>query len=63
MLSLTAEDLLTNKAHMRGETAAVIDAVRERLEIDALGGKCMMLVDAVHVLTQLKEPGRGKWFR
>jgi hypothetical protein len=48
---------------MRGDTASVIVAVREHLEVDAHGSKCMMLVDAVHVLTQIREGGKGKWFR
>jgi hypothetical protein len=63
ILEFAAEDLLTPKAHMRGDTASVIVAVREHLEVDALGSKCMMLVDAVHVLTQIREGGKGKWFR
>jgi hypothetical protein len=62
ILELGTEDLLTSKAHMKGETAGVIDAVRARLEIDSVGSKCMMLVDAVHVLTRIKESGKGKWF-
>jgi hypothetical protein len=62
MLSLRADDLLTSKGHVRGDTDGVTDMVREHLEIDAVGSKCMMLVDAVHVLTQLKELGKSKWW-
>jgi hypothetical protein len=62
MLELGTEDLLTSKACMRGDTVGVIDAVRSRLEIDGVGGKCMMIVDAILVLTRIKEGGRGKWF-
>lgn len=62
MLEFSAEELLANKAHVREDAGGVIDVVREHLEIDAVGSKCMMLVDAVHVLTQLTEPGRAKWW-
>jgi hypothetical protein len=47
---------------MREDAAGVIDAVCEYLEMDAVGSKCMMLVDAVHVLTQLKENGKARWW-
>jgi hypothetical protein len=63
MLELSTEDLLTSKAGMRGDTVGVIDAVRSRLEIEGVGGKCMMIVDAILVLTRIKEGGRGnRWF-
>lgn len=62
MLELGTEDLLTSKASIRGDTVGVIDAVRSRLEIDGVGSKCMMIVDAILVLTRIKEGGRGKWF-
>jgi hypothetical protein len=62
VLAFSAEELLTNKTHVREDVAGVIDVVREHLEIDAVGSKCMMLVDAVHVLTQLTEPGRARWW-
>lgn len=62
MLELGTEDLLTSKASMRGDTGGVIDAVRARLELDNLGGKSSMLVDAMLVLTRLKEGGRARFF-
>lgn len=63
ILELGTEDLLTSKASMRGDTIGVIDAVRSRLEIEAVGSKCMMIVDAILVLTRIKEGGRGnRWF-
>jgi hypothetical protein len=63
MLELGTEDLLTSKASMRGDTIGVIDAVRSRLEFDGVGGKCMIIADAIHVLTRIKEGGRGnRWF-
>jgi hypothetical protein len=62
MLRVSAEELLTSKSHVREDAAGVIDAVCEYLEMDAVGSKCMMLVDAVHVLTQLKENGKARWW-
>jgi len=64
MLELGVEDLLTNKASMRGDTSAVVDAVKARLELDSVGSQCMMLDDAVGVLRRIKESGvgKGKWF-
>ena len=62
ILELDTEDLLTSKAKMRGDTVGVTDAVRSRLEIEGVGSKCMMIVDAILVLTRIKEGGRGKWF-
>ena len=62
MLSLHADDLHSSKGHMRGDTDGVIDMVREHLEIDAVGSKCMMLLEAVHVLSQLRELGKSKWW-
>lgn len=63
ILELGTEDLLTSKASMRGDTIGVIDAVRSRLETEGVGGKCMMIVDAILVLTRIKEGGRGnRWF-
>ena len=62
MLSLRADDLHTSKGHMRGDIDGVINMVREHLEIDAVGSKCMMLVDAVHVLSQLKELSKSRWW-
>ena len=63
MLELGTERLLTSEAALRGDTVGVIDAVRVRLEIDGVGGKCMMIVDAIGVLKRIKEGGRGnRWF-
>jgi hypothetical protein len=62
ILELGTEDLLTSKASTRGDTDGVIDAVRSRLEVEGVGNKCMMIVDAIMVLTRIKEGGRGKWF-
>ncbi|RDL37949.1 uncharacterized protein BP5553_05382 [Venustampulla echinocandica] len=62
MLELSVEDLLTNRASMRGETSAVIDAVRHGLGSDGLGDKCSMLVDCIGVLKKLSKTGKGKWF-
>jgi hypothetical protein len=62
MLELSTEDLLTSKATMRGETSGVVDVVRARLEREGAGGKCMSLVDAVLVLTRIKEGGRARFF-
>lgn len=62
MLELSTEELLTGKASMRGETAGIVDVVRARLERDNAGGKCMLLVDAVLVLTRIKEGGRARFF-
>lgn len=62
MLELGTEDLLTSKATMRGETSGVVDVVRARLEREGSGGKCMSLVDAVLVLTRIKEGGRARFF-
>lgn len=62
MLDLNVEDLLTSKASVKGETVGVIDAVRQRLEIESVGNKCGMLVDAIVVLTKIKKAGKMKWF-
>jgi len=62
MLELSTEDLLTSKASMRGETSGVIDVVRASLEREGAAGKCMSLVDAVLVLTRIKEGGRARFF-
>lgn len=62
MLELGTEDLLTNRATMRGETSAIIDAVRHSLRINGPGDKCSMLVDCIGVLDKLSKTGKGKWF-
>ena len=62
MLELCTEELLTGKASMRGETSGVIDIVRARLESENTSSKCMHLVDAVLVLTRIKESGRVQFF-
>ncbi|KAH8820992.1 fungal-specific transcription factor domain-containing protein [Xylogone sp. PMI_703] len=62
MLQLSVEDLVTNKATMRGDTSAVMETVRAHLQEDAANGRCMMLVDAVCVLDRIREGGNGRWF-
>ncbi|KAH9223689.1 hypothetical protein DL95DRAFT_101710 [Leptodontidium sp. 2 PMI_412] len=63
MLELPVEELLTSKARMKGETAGIIDAVRQRLEVESVGNKCGVLVDAIVVLTKLrKTSGKTRWF-
>ncbi|PVH80575.1 hypothetical protein DL98DRAFT_187095 [Cadophora sp. DSE1049] len=63
MLELPIEELLTSKARMKGETAGIIDAVRQRLEIESVGNKCGLLVDAIVVLTKLRKTGgKTHWF-
>ena len=61
MLELSVEDLLTCKPSIRGDTSGVIDAVRTRLEMDGMGSRSSLLVDAISVLGRIKE-GKGKWF-
>lgn len=60
MLSLSVAELLGGRAHVRGEMAGVVDVVRARLERENVGRKCMLLVDAVHVLGRIKEGGRTR---
>ncbi|TAQ83741.1 hypothetical protein B7494_g7943 [Chlorociboria aeruginascens] len=62
MLELDVEELLTSKAHMRGDSLGVVDAVKARLDVESIGGKCSMLVDAVGILNRIQRGGRGKWF-
>lgn len=62
MLALNVEDLIGNKANFKSETLSVIDAVRHRLEIESVGNKCGLLVDAIGVLKKLSQGRRGKWF-
>jgi hypothetical protein len=60
ILNLSAEELLTSKAAVKCDTTGVIDAVRQRLEFESVGNKSSLLVDAVTVLTKIKEGGRTK---
>jgi hypothetical protein len=62
MLALNVEELLTSKASFKGDTAGVIDAVRQRLELESTGNKSSLLVDAIGVLNKIRVGGRGKWF-
>ena len=62
MLDLSIEELITSKANMRGDTSGVIDVVRGRLELEGIGGKCMTIVDAIQVLTRIKDGGRARFF-
>jgi len=52
--------VVTSKAAVKCDTTGVIDAVRQRLEFDSVGSKSGLLVDAVTVLTKIKEGGRTK---
>ena len=58
MLSLSREDLLMTRA--RGDTSGLIDAVKTQLEIDGIGAKCMTIVDAIQVLTRIKQGRRSR---
>ncbi len=60
MLELDIEQLLTSKATVKCDTTGVIEAVRQRLEFEGVGNKSGLLVDAVTVLTKIKEGGRTK---
>lgn len=60
ILELGVEALLTSKAAVKCDTTGVIDAVRQRLEFESVGNKSGLLVDAVTVLTKIKEGGRTK---
>ncbi|KAL2073702.1 hypothetical protein VTL71DRAFT_11028 [Oculimacula yallundae] len=61
--SLSAEELLTKKARMKGETAGIIDAVRQQLEVESVGNSCGMLLDALEVLKKLrKTASKTHWF-
>lgn len=61
MLALGVEDMLTRKASFRGDTAGVIDAVRRRLELENVGNKSSLLVDAIGVLNKIRVGGKF-WF-
>lgn len=54
------QDLLAMPSN-RGELA-VVQVIKQRLELEAVGGKCGMLVDATVVLSRLVEGRGGKWF-
>lgn len=60
ILELDIEQLLTSKATVKCDTTGVIEAVRQRLELQSVGNKSGLLVDAVTVLTKIKEGGRTK---
>jgi hypothetical protein len=60
ILELDVEQLLTSKATVKCDTTGVIEAVRQRLESESVGNKSGLLVDAVTVLTKIKEGGRTK---
>ncbi|KAE9378029.1 hypothetical protein N431DRAFT_171451 [Stipitochalara longipes BDJ] len=62
ILELGVEELLTSKAAVKCDTTGVIDAVRQRLEVESVGNRSSLLVDAVTVLTKIKDRGRRKWF-
>ncbi|TVY82717.1 Zinc finger protein [Lachnellula suecica] len=63
MLALTASDLLAPAtAALKGDTAGVIAAVRQRLELESVGGACSLLVDCIGVLSKIGRSGKGKWF-
>ena len=62
ILELDVEELLTSKAAVKCDTTGIIEAVRQRLEFESVGNKSGLLVDAVTVLTKIKEGGRTKWF-
>ena len=56
------EELLTAKACVRADTQGVIEAVKQRLELETVGSKCGLLIDAVVVLGKIRNAGRGSWF-
>ncbi|TVY13835.1 hypothetical protein LARI1_G008400 [Lachnellula arida] len=63
MLALSVEDLLVNHtASLKGDTSGVIVAVRQRLELESVGGTCSLLVDCIGVLSKISKSGKGKWF-
>ncbi|TVY43321.1 Zinc finger protein [Lachnellula subtilissima] len=63
MLALGVEDLLVNQtASLKGDTSGVIAAVRQRLELESVGGTCSLLVDCIGILSKISKSGKGKWF-
>ncbi|KAF4637838.1 hypothetical protein G7Y89_g252 [Cudoniella acicularis] len=62
MLKLNVDDLLTNRANMKGDTSSVIHATRHYLELESVGGKSSILVDCIGVLKKISKSGRVKWF-
>lgn len=62
MLEFSVEELLTGRASVKADTQAVVEAVRWRLEVESVGGRSGLLVDACVVLGKIKEGGKGKWF-
>lgn len=63
-LRLMAEMRVEDVARLRGrrEAAGVVGLVRRRLDMDCIGGKSRLYVDAVGVLRKLEEGINWKWF-
>ena len=61
MLALSPQEMLSRKASFKGDTAGVIDAVRRRLELENVGNKSSLLVDAIGVLNKIQIGGKF-WF-
>ena len=66
MLKLSTVGAFSNsRSFVNSETSSVIEAVRRRLEIDCVGNKSALLIDAFTVLGKIQEVGRrggGMWF-
>lgn len=61
--NVTEEDII--RARSRPESMSVVSLVRRRLEVDCIGGKNMLYVEAVAVLRRLEEDGERNdkpWF-
>ncbi|EAA27315.2 hypothetical protein GE21DRAFT_9093 [Neurospora crassa] len=61
--NVTEEDII--RARSRSESMSVVSLVRRRLEVDCIGGKNMLYVEAVAVLRRLEEDGERNdkpWF-
>ncbi|EGZ67937.1 hypothetical protein NEUTE2DRAFT_117280 [Neurospora tetrasperma FGSC 2509] len=61
--NVTEEDII--RARSRPESMSVVSLVRRRLEVDCIGGKNMLYVEAVAVLKRLEEDGERNdkpWF-
>ena len=50
------------RARGRREAAGVVGLVRRRLEVDCVGGRSRLYVDAIGVLRKLDEGANWKWF-
>ncbi|KAH8887725.1 hypothetical protein GQ53DRAFT_768056 [Thozetella sp. PMI_491] len=63
-LRAVADMCVEDVARVRGrrEAAGVVGLVRRRLEMDCVGGKSRLYVDAVGVLKKLEEGANWKWF-